>query len=156
MLRRRDEDLVGNVIPMQIDSNSSSKVALLQYEPIGVVAAVSAFNHPLTLIVHQVAPAVATGCPAIVKPAAATPLSCQAIEILQEAGLPKGWAQMVLPRILIWQLRWFLTLGVAFFSFIGSSRVGWMLKSKLAPGTRFFVRSNMAASRPSLFRQTLT
>ena len=57
----------GNVIPMQIDSNSSSKVAFTQYEPIGVVAAVSAFNHPFNLIVHQVAPAVATGCPVLVK-----------------------------------------------------------------------------------------
>ena len=127
----------GNVIPMQIDSNSSSKVAFTQYEPIGVVAAVSAFNHPFNLIVHQVAPAVATGCPVLVKPAAATPLSCQAfIEILQEAGLPKGWAQMVLPSDINLATKMVSDPRVAFFSFIGSSRVGWMLKSKLAPGTR--------------------
>ena len=46
----------GNVIPMQLDGNSSSKVTFTQYEPIGVVAAVSAFNHPFNLFVHQVAP----------------------------------------------------------------------------------------------------
>jgi len=127
----------GNVIPMQIDANSSSKVAFTQYEPIGVVAAVSAFNHPFNLIVHQVAPAVATGCPVLVKPAATTPLSCQAfVEILEEAGLPEGWAQMVLPAEINLATKMVSDPRVAFFSFIGSSRVGWMLKSKLAPGTR--------------------
>jgi acyl-CoA reductase-like NAD-dependent aldehyde dehydrogenase len=50
-------------------------MAFTRLEPIGVVVAVSAFNHPLNLIVHQVAPAIAVGCPVIVKPAAATPLS---------------------------------------------------------------------------------
>lgn len=127
----------GNVIPMQIDGNSSSKVAFTQYEPIGVVAAVSAFNHPFNLIVHQVAPAVATGCPVLVKPAASTPLSCNAfLEILREAGLPKGWAQMVLPEKTELATAMVSDPRVSFFSFIGSSRVGWMLKSKLAPGTR--------------------
>jgi acyl-CoA reductase-like NAD-dependent aldehyde dehydrogenase len=127
----------GNVIPMQIDGNSSSKVAFTQYEPIGVVAAVSAFNHPFNLIVHQVAPAVATGCPVLVKPAASTPLSCKAfIDILTEAGLPQGWAQMVLPEKTELATEMVSDPRVSFFSFIGSSRVGWMLKSKLAPGTR--------------------
>ena len=127
----------GNVIPMQIDANSSSKVAFTQYEPIGVVAAVSAFNHPFNLIVHQVAPAVATGCPVLVKPAASTPLSCYTfLEILREAGLPEGWAQMVLPEKTELATEMVSDPRVSFFSFIGSSRVGWMLKSKLAPGTR--------------------
>ena len=73
----------GNVIPMQVDQNSASRVAFTQYEPIGVVVAVSAFNHPFNLIVHQVAPAIAAGCPVIVKPAESTPLSCKVfIEIL--------------------------------------------------------------------------
>ena len=127
----------GNVIPMQLDGNSSSKVAFTQYEPIGVVAAVSAFNHPFNLIVHQVAPAVATGCPVLVKPAATTPLSCKAfIDILEEAGLPKGWAQVVVPQTIDLATDLISDPRVAFFSFIGSSRVGWMLKSKLASGTR--------------------
>ena len=55
-----------------------------------MVVAVSAFNHPLNLIVHQVGPAVAAGCPVIVKPATDTPLSClRFVEILREAGLPR-------------------------------------------------------------------
>ncbi|MDF1770292.1 aldehyde dehydrogenase family protein, partial [Maricaulis sp.] len=59
----------GEVIPMGITESSKNRVAFTRQEPIGVVVAVSAFNHPLNLIAHQVAPAVATGCPVIVKPA---------------------------------------------------------------------------------------
>ena len=127
----------GNVIPMQLDQNSESRVAFTQFEPIGVVVAVSAFNHPFNLIVHQVAPAIAAGCPVIVKPAAATPLSCKTfVDILGEAGLPSGWAQIVLPDKIELATGLVSDPRVSFFSFIGSSRVGWMLKSKLSPGTR--------------------
>ncbi|PPR11842.1 MAG: Sulfoacetaldehyde dehydrogenase [Alphaproteobacteria bacterium MarineAlpha11_Bin1] len=127
----------GNVIPMQLDQNSESRVAFTQLEPIGVVVAVSAFNHPFNLIVHQVAPAIAAGCPVLVKPAASTPLSCKTfIEILQEAGLPAGWAQIVIPEHTELATKLVSDPRVSFFSFIGSSRVGWMLKSKLSPGTR--------------------
>src|SRR3546814_9414691 len=54
---------------------SAGRRAFTQRQPIGVVVAVSAFNHPLNLIVHQVATAVAAGCPVLVKPAKTTPLS---------------------------------------------------------------------------------
>jgi len=57
----------GHVIPMRTTASSTNRVAFTQKEPIGVVVAVSAFNHPLNLIVHQVAAAVAAGCPAVVK-----------------------------------------------------------------------------------------
>ncbi|MFJ3522701.1 aldehyde dehydrogenase family protein [Pseudomonas sp. NPDC090203] len=127
----------GNVVPMGLNAASTNRVAFTQYEPIGVVVAVSAFNHPFNLIIHQVIPAVAVGAPVIVKPAANTPLSCRTlIEVLVEAGLPPGWAQMVLPidnaltGTLVGDSR------VGFFSFIGSAPVGWMLRSTLAPGTR--------------------
>jgi hypothetical protein len=53
------------------------RIAFTQREPIGVVVAVSAFNHPLNLIVHQVGPAIAAGCPVIVKPAEDTPLAAK-------------------------------------------------------------------------------
>ena len=57
-------------------------------EPIGVVAAISAFNHPLNLIVHQVVPAIAIGCPVLVKPASATPLCCHRVRQAGAAGGP--------------------------------------------------------------------
>jgi acyl-CoA reductase-like NAD-dependent aldehyde dehydrogenase len=63
----------GHVIPMNLNAASMSRIAFTQREPIGVVVAVSAFNHPLNLIVHQVGPAIAAGCPVIVKPAEDTP-----------------------------------------------------------------------------------
>jgi len=127
----------GNVIPMGVTPSSAGRIAFTQNEPIGVVAAVSAFNHPFNLIVHQVAPAVATGCPVIVKPASATPLSCKAfLDILTEAGLPQGWAQMLIPESHDLSTAFVSDPRVGFFAFIGSSKVGWMLRSKLAPGAR--------------------
>ena len=77
----------GNVIPMGSTKASAGRLAFTTKEPVGVVVAVSAFNHPLNLIVHQVAAAVAAGCPVIVKPADDTPLSClRFAQILQESG----------------------------------------------------------------------
>jgi acyl-CoA reductase-like NAD-dependent aldehyde dehydrogenase len=66
----------GREIPMNLNAASSGKLAVTRREPIGPVVAISAFNHPLNLIAHQVAPAIAAGCPVIVKPADDTPLSC--------------------------------------------------------------------------------
>ena len=128
--------LRGTEIPMGITPAGDGRLAWTTREPIGVVVAVSAFNHPLNLIVHQVAPAVATGCPVIVKPASDTPLSAfEFISILHEAGLEPDWARAVAPprdasEKLVTDPR------VAFFSFIGSAGVGWSLRSKLAPGAR--------------------
>ncbi len=128
--------LKGTEIPMGLTAAGDGRTAWTTREPIGVVVAVSAFNHPLNLIVHQVAPAVATGCPVLVKPASDTPLSCfEFISILHEAGLEEDWARAVAPprdasEEMVTDPR------VAFFSFIGSAGVGWGLRSKLAPGAR--------------------
>lgn len=127
----------GEVIPMGVNAASAGKVAFTSKEPRGVVVAVSAFNHPLNLIVHQVAPAVAAGCPVIVKPAKKTPISCcRFVEILREAGLPKEWCHALVIDSSELATRLVTDERVGFFSFIGSAKVGWMLKSKLAPGTR--------------------
>lgn len=127
----------GHVIPMGLNAASANRVAFTQFEPIGVVAAVSAFNHPFNLIVHQVVPAIAVGAPVIVKPAGNTPLSCRTlVDILTEAGLPEGWAQMLLPADNSITGKLVSDPRVGFFSFIGSAKVGWMLRSTLAPGAR--------------------
>ncbi len=127
----------GEEIPMDINAASAQRMAFTRKEPIGVVVAVSAFNHPLNLIVHQVGPAVATGCPVIIKPAEDTPLSCfRFVEMLRAAGLPQAWCQSFIVEDLEVATRLVADARVAFFSFIGSARVGWMLRSKLAPGTR--------------------
>jgi acyl-CoA reductase-like NAD-dependent aldehyde dehydrogenase len=127
----------GSVIPLGTTRATTGRVAFTQKEPIGVVVAVSAFNHPLNLIVHQVGPAIASGCPAIVKPAADTPLSCiKFVEILRQAGLPDAWCQVVIAEDREAAEALVVDRRVGFFSFIGSAKVGWMLKSKLAPGAR--------------------
>lgn len=136
----------GAVIPIGKTAATAGRLAFTQKEPIGVVVAVSAFNHPLNLIVHQVGPAVASGCPVIVKPAADTPLSClRFVEILREAGLPDPWCQIVVTEDLETSEKLVTDARVGFFSFIGSARVGWMLRSKLAPGVRCALEHGGAA-----------
>ncbi|MBT3195267.1 MAG: aldehyde dehydrogenase family protein [Candidatus Ruthia sp.] len=130
------ESSKGVEIPMDLSAAGVGHTAFTILEPIGVVVAVSAFNHPLNLSIHQAIPAIATGCPVIIKPAAVTPLCCLRLaELALKAGLPKGWMQVALTNRedsekLVTDSR------VSFFSFIGSAKVGWYLKSKLAPGTR--------------------
>ena len=127
----------GTEIPMGINPASEHRMAFTQSEPIGVVVAISAFNHPLNLIIHQVGPAIATGCPVIIKPAEDTPLSCyKFISILRQAGLPDEWCQALVVSDLDVATQLVSDSRVGFFSFIGSANVGWMLRSKLAPGAR--------------------
>jgi acyl-CoA reductase-like NAD-dependent aldehyde dehydrogenase len=127
----------GVEIPMGLTPASKNRRAWTIQEPIGVVAAISAFNHPLNLIVHQVAPAIATGCPVIIKPAAATPLSClELVKLVHEAGMPEGWVQTLLPESRDLSSAFASDARVAFLSFIGSAEVGWRLRANLAPGTR--------------------
>ena len=122
---------------MNLDDASSGRIAFTQKEPIGLVLAISAFNHPFNLIIHQIIPAIAVGCSVIVKPAEDTPLSCKKIiEMLYDAGLPEERCHFVLPKNLELATKLVSDDRINFFSFIGSSRVGWFLRSKLAPGTR--------------------
>jgi acyl-CoA reductase-like NAD-dependent aldehyde dehydrogenase len=127
----------GEVIPMNVGASSANRIAFTQNEPIGVVAAISAFNHPLNLIAHQVAPAIAMGCPVVVKPAKSTPLSClRFVQALYDAGLPEEWCIPLLPENNQLSTQMVTDPRVAFMSFIGSAKVGWKLHSQLAPGTR--------------------
>ena len=133
VLRQAD----GEVIPMGLNPASAGRIAYTQAEPVGVVVAVSAFNHPVNLIAHQVGPALAAGCPVIVKPAEDTPLSCfRMVAMLREAGLPEGWCQALVTDNLDTASALVTDHRVGFFSFIGSAKVGWMLRSQLAAGTR--------------------
>lgn len=127
----------GREIPMGLNASSEQRLAFTRKEPIGVVVAVSAFNHPLNLIVHQVGPAIAAGCPVIVKPAEDTPLSCfRFVQILRDAGLPEEYCQACAVSDHSVAEKLVTDERVGFFSFIGSGRVGWMLRSKLAAGAR--------------------
>ena len=136
----------GRMIPMGVNAASSGRLAFTRHEPVGVVLAFSAFNHPVNLVVHQVCPALAAGCPFIVKPAEATPLSCmRVVQILREAGLPEAWGQALVTSNLDVAGALVRDARVGFFSFIGSARVGWMLRSQLAPGVRLALEHGGAA-----------
>lgn len=128
--------MMGKEIPMNLNASSAYRIAYTLREPVGLVLSISAFNHPVNLIIHQVVPAVTVGCPVVIKPASSTPLSClTVVNALHEAGLPKAWCQAVItdgqtaskmvtdPRL-------------SFLSFIGSSRVGWQLRAQLPPGAQ--------------------
>lgn len=129
-------NLHGEEVRMGVTPASTNRLAFTTREPIGVVVSLSAFNHPLNLIVHQTVPAIAAGCPVIVKPAAPTPLSCLLfVKLLHQAGLPEKWCQAIVcnnenAEKLATDRR------VGYLSFIGSAKVGWYLRSKVAPGTR--------------------
>lgn len=137
--------LTGEQIPIGLTQASVNRIAFTTREPIGVVAAISAFNHPLNLIIHQTVTAFAAGCPVIIKPASTTPMSCLAfVKILEEAGVPEGWVQPLIldnenSEALVTDSR------VNYLSFIGSAKVGWYLKSKLSPGTRCALEHGGAA-----------
>lgn len=126
----------GSEVAMGHTASSANRMAYTFKEPIGVVAAVSAFNHPFNLAIHQVIPAIAVGCSVIIKPATQTPMSAvKLIEILAEAGLPKGWAQAVVCGREAGELL-ATSPKINFLTFIGSGSVGWYLNSKVANGTR--------------------
>ena len=137
--------LKGEEVPMGQTASSVNRMAYTMREPIGVVASVSAFNHPINLIIHQTIPAIAVGSPVIIKPAPTTPLTCMLlVEIFHDAGLPEGWCTAMpadndVAELLVTSPK------VNFFSFIGSAKVGWYLRSKLAPGTRCALEHGGAA-----------
>lgn len=139
----------GEEIPMGITASSQHKLAFTIHEPIGVVFAISAFNHPLNLIVHQVIPAIAVGAPVIVKPASSTPRTCLTfIEMIHNAGLPQEWCQALICKSSLAQ-KLVTDSRIAFLSFIGSAEIGWKLRSLLAPGMRCALEHGGMA--PSIF-----
>ena len=126
--------LTGREIPMNENAASAGRFAVTYREPRGVVLAVSAFNHPLNLLVHQVVTAIAAGCPVLVKPSLATPLTAgRLVEALLAAELPANFCQLLLvPDETTAEVA--ADRRLAFLSFVGSAKVGWMLRSRLAPG----------------------
>lgn len=105
-----------------------NKEGLVKYFPIGLVAGISPFNFPLNLVAHKVAPAIAAGCPIIIKPASTTPLTCLALaEIIHETDLPKQ-AFSVLPMDRQIGNQLITDKRISLLSFTGSPKVGWKMK----------------------------
>ncbi len=123
--------LAGEVVPMESSSAGAGKLGIILREPVGVVGAISPFNFPLNLVAHKLAPAIAAGCPVVLKPASSTPLSALLLaRTLAEAGLPDGFLSVVIGGG--------GTVGnalvdhpdVPMISFTGSPPVGWGIRQR--------------------------
>jgi len=124
--------LTGDLVPMDASEAGDGKLAFTLRVPIGVVGAISPFNFPLNLVAHKVAPAIAAGCPVVLKPASQTPLSALALAdlLLDECGLPAGWLSVVtggggsVGNALVDHP------DVAMITFTGSPEVGWGIRAR--------------------------
>ena len=123
--------LAGEMVPMDASQAGEGKLAFTLRLPRGIVGAITPFNFPCNLVAHKLAPALAAGCPVVLKPASATPLSALLLgELMEEAGLPAGWLSVVVGSsseigdVLIGDAR------VAALTFTGSGDVGWKLKER--------------------------
>lgn len=104
------------------------KEGLVKYFPVGLVAGISPFNFPLNLTSHKIAPAIAAGCPIILKPASSTPLSAlELARIAYSAGLPKG-ALSILPMDRVTGNQLVTDERFKLLTFTGSPQVGWKMK----------------------------
>src|SRR5207248_11720141 len=138
--------LAGDMVPMDASQAGEGKLAFTLRKPIGVVGAISPFNFPLNLVAHKLAPALAAGCPVVLKPASQTPLSALLLaELESEAGLPPGWLSVIVGRaseigdVLVEDDR------VKLITFTGSGDVGWGLQER-APRKR--VKLELGNSTP--------
>ncbi|TMK65438.1 MAG: aldehyde dehydrogenase family protein [Actinobacteria bacterium] len=124
--------LTGEMVPMDAADVGEGKLAFTLRVPIGVVGAISPFNFPLNLVAHKVAPAIAAGCPVVLKPASQTPRSALALAdlLLDECGLPPGHLNVVtggggtVGNALV------DSPDVAMITFTGSPDVGWGIKAR--------------------------
>ena len=125
-------DLTGEMIPMDAADVGEGKLAFTLRVPIGVVGAISPFNFPLNLVAHKVAPAIASGCPVVLKPASQTPLSAIALAelLLDECGLPAGHLNVVTGGGGTVGSAIVEHDGIAMITFTGSPEVGWGIRSQ--------------------------
>lgn len=129
--------LAGEVVPLDAAAAGEGKVGFTMRVPIGVVGAIAPFNFPLNLVAHKLAPAIAAGCPVVLKPASQTPFSAIALAnlLLDECGLPAeqlhvvtGGGSSVGNAIVDHP-------DIALITFTGSPEVGWGIRGR-APRKR--------------------
>lgn len=122
--------MVGEVMPMDISPRAKNYSGMWKRVPIGVCSFISPFNFPLNLAAHKVAPALAVGCPFVLKPASLTPIGALIIgEVLAETDLPVG-AFSILPAKRDGAALFTEDDRIKLLSFTGSPEVGWDLKAR--------------------------
>ncbi|MGD0800613.1 MAG: aldehyde dehydrogenase family protein [Terracidiphilus sp.] len=123
--------LGGESLPLDLTEGNEGRWGLVQRFPIGPVLAITPFNFPLNLVAHKLAPAIAAGCPVILKPAPQTTFTALALgEVILKAGWP-GEALAVLPLSNA-DTAWLAEKDdcIKLISFTGSAKVGWELKAR--------------------------
>jgi acyl-CoA reductase-like NAD-dependent aldehyde dehydrogenase len=140
--------LTGETLPMDASPAGEGKLAFTIRLPVGVIGAISPFNFPLNLVAHKIAPALAAGCPVVLKPASATPFSALFLaDLEEEAGLPAGWLNVVsgssseIGDVLVEDER------VKLITFTGSGDVGWGIAAR-APRKR--VKLELGNATPAI------
>lgn len=122
--------IYGEVLPLDVSLRGKNFAGMWKRVPIGPCLFITPFNFPLNLVAHKVAPAIAVGCPFILKPASKTPLSSLLLgEILSKTDLPKN-AFSILPCENDEAEHMVQDDRLKLLSFTGSAKVGWELKSK--------------------------
>ena len=122
--------LYGEVLPMEISPRARGYSGQWKRVPIGPCSFIAPFNFPLNLAAHKIAPALAVGCPFVLKPASLTPVGALLIgEILAETDLPEG-AFSILPCHRDGAELFTTDERLKLLSFTGSPEVGWALKAK--------------------------
>src|SRR5450755_601425 len=123
--------LGGESLPLDLTEGNEGRWGLVQRFPVGPILAVTPFNFPLNLVAHKLAPAMAAGCPIVLKPAPQTPFTALALgEVILKAGWPAE-ALAVLP-LKNEDTAWLAEREdrLKLVSFTGSAAVGWNLKAK--------------------------
>lgn len=121
--------IYGEMIP----SSRPTQKIIVQRQPVGVVAAITPWNFPSSMITRKLAPALAAGCTTVIKPAPETPLSALALfEIFEEAGLPRGVVNLVMGDAQAIGREFLENEHVKMISFTGSTAVGKMLLEQAA------------------------
>lgn len=120
--------LTGTMVPYDGSTGGHGKLGFTLRRPAGVAVAITPFNFPLNLVAHKVAPAFAAGCPVVLKPASATPLTAYAFaELLADAGMPAGFLHVVTGSSTVLGPALTARDEVAVISFTGSAEVGHAL-----------------------------
>ncbi|MDD3762428.1 MAG: aldehyde dehydrogenase family protein [Nevskiales bacterium] len=122
--------LEGQYLPLDISARAAGYWSVVKRVPIGPCAFISPFNFPLNLAAHKIAPAIAAGCPFVLKPASATPIGALVIgEVLAETDLPEG-AFSILPCRVADAEPLISDERIRLISFTGSPAVGWDIKAR--------------------------
>jgi acyl-CoA reductase-like NAD-dependent aldehyde dehydrogenase len=122
--------ICGEVMPLDISARAKGYTGMWKRVPLGPISLISPFNFPLNLAAHKVAPAIAAGCPFILKPASMTPIGALIIgEVLAETDMPKG-AFSILPTPREGAKLFSTDERLKLLSFTGSPEVGWALKAQ--------------------------